>query len=72
MPLSILHSARNAADCDLDNSSDRQQGVNLEYPALALAELLDQVRATPSVQRQLTDTIKDYEQNLLKQSTWKP
>jgi uncharacterized protein (UPF0332 family) len=67
-----LRTARNRADYDLDHPFAEQPAYGHVQVGLNIIQLLDQVLATPSTQQQITDKIKDYEKNVLKQSTWKP
>ena len=70
LDLADLRSKRNWADYDLDRPVADTDAVIWVQTANDIIKLLDQVPALPHVQQQITDAIKVYERDVLKQVTW--
>jgi hypothetical protein len=70
--LGYLRSDRNGADYDLDHPFLQQVAIGDVQTADDIIKLLDQVPTLPHVQQQITDAIRIYERDVLKQVTWQP
>ena len=68
--LKDLRSDRNRADYDLARTFLQSAAIGDIQIADDIIKLLDQVPALPHVQQQITDAIKVYERDVLKQVTW--
>jgi uncharacterized protein (UPF0332 family) len=69
--LNDLRQTRNWADYDLDQVLD--QGTALKYvqAAIDLVHFLDTVAAAPAVLTRITEAMKTYERDVLRQVTWR-
>ena len=65
-----LRSERNAADYDLDWPFPQPAALGDVQTAEDVIKLLDQVPTLPHVQQQITDAIRLYERDVLRQVTW--
>jgi uncharacterized protein YfeS len=63
---------RNRADYDLDQPFDHVTAFAQVQIAGQIVQLLDALSTTASVRTQVTDTIKVYERDVLRQVTWRP
>jgi uncharacterized protein (UPF0332 family) len=70
--LKVLRGERNWADYELNRAWSQKVANSRVSLARSLADLLDQILASPAVLTQITDAIKNYEQKILKQNTWHP
>jgi uncharacterized protein (UPF0332 family) len=67
-----LRTSRNRADYDLDLTFLQPIAIGDVRIADDIIKLLDQVPTLPHVQQQITDAIRLYERDVLKQVTWQP
>lgn len=68
--LKDLRTARNQADYNLSKTLEFSIAQSWMNAALKIAEILDETLTTPEVQSAITQSIREYETNVLKQSTW--
>ena len=68
--LNDLRSKRNGADYDLHRPFDKAPAFLCVQTAGDIVKLLDQVPGLPHVQQQITDAIRVYERDVLRQITW--
>lgn len=68
--LKELRSLRNQADYDLQTSQRHKECMGAMVIALNIMEILDEALTTPEVQSAITQTIREYETNVLKQPSW--
>jgi uncharacterized protein (UPF0332 family) len=69
--LSDLRASRNAADYDLNFSFAHTEACDLEITAANIIEIIQLVAKEPTVKAKITDAIKTYERDVLRQVTWK-
>ncbi len=70
--LAHLRTMRNWADYDLDQPMDHSAAIGYVQTAGAILQLLESVPTVPAVLTQITDAMKTYEKDVLKQVTWHP
>jgi uncharacterized protein (UPF0332 family) len=70
--LNPLRNARNRADYDTDRPLPQPIAFNWVLIAAQFIDLLESVPTVPTVQQQITDAIKQYERDVLRQITWRP
>jgi uncharacterized protein (UPF0332 family) len=70
--LNHLRKMRNRADYDLDQLFDHVTAFGQVQIAGQIVQLLDSLSITATVRTQVTDTIKVYERDVLRQVTWRP
>lgn len=70
--LNDLRQARNRADYDLERSVDEISALDKVQLAADILELLDSVATEPTVLAQITDAMKIYERDVLREVTWHP
>lgn len=69
--LSTLRRDRNAADYDVDRSLSQPDALLQVVAARNIVQALDAARAEP-IRSQITEAMKLYERDVLKQVTWQP
>jgi uncharacterized protein (UPF0332 family) len=69
--LSNLRQARNEADYDLGRRCDQSFVLGLAPVARQVIQVLDAARAEPT-RTQITDAMKVYERDVLRDTTWRP
>jgi uncharacterized protein (UPF0332 family) len=69
--LNSLRGERNLADYDLQRTVTQNAAIMRVQIAVNIFQLLDTARQQP-VRTQITDAMKQYEQSVLKVSTWHP
>jgi uncharacterized protein (UPF0332 family) len=69
--LNALRTARNWADYDLDRPLDQATAVDKAQNASDIIDLLRSVPTLPATQAQLTEAIKTYERDVLREETWR-
>ena len=72
LELGHLRTRRNQADYDVDDDFPHARAFNYVQVAMSVIQLLQTAAATPTVLTQMTDAIKIYERDVLKQITWRP
>src|SRR5262249_6282506 len=70
--LNDLRSLRNRSDYDLDRPLAHAQAVRLVLLAEDIIRLLEQAATEPALLTLITDAMKDYERDVLKEVTWQP
>lgn len=70
--LKDLRSVRNQADYDLEIVWKHSEAAGWLHQALDISQILDAAAGIPEVMAQFTESIQRYEQELLKQNTWRP
>jgi uncharacterized protein (UPF0332 family) len=70
--LNELRRARTWADYDLDQFLDHAAAVGWVQMAEAVFQLLESVAAEPVICTRITDAIRIYERDVLRQVTWQP
>jgi uncharacterized protein (UPF0332 family) len=70
--LNFLRQMRNWSDYDLDQPMDHLLATDFVQIADAVIQLLESVPTIPAVQAQITDAMKTYERDVLKEVTWHP
>lgn len=68
---SDLRANRNWADYDLDNPISQNTAGDLLLTAAKIIEMLQLVAQEPAVKAKITEAIKTYERDVLRQVTWK-
>ena len=68
--LNALRTARNWADYDLDRPMDQATAVDKAENASDIVDLLRTVPGLPETLKQLTEAIKSYERDVLREETW--
>jgi hypothetical protein len=69
---SFLRTARNWADYDLDRPMGHAVAVGHVQLADDVIRILELAATEPTLQARITDAMKDYERNVLKEVTWHP
>jgi uncharacterized protein (UPF0332 family) len=67
-----LRTDRNEGDYDIDDPFDQQLAVDAVQHASDVINLLDAAANTPTVVTQITEAIRTYERDVLRQVTWQP
>jgi uncharacterized protein (UPF0332 family) len=70
--LKDLRRTRNLADYDLNQPVVPRFAIDQVHIAYTIIELLETVAATPTVQSSITDVIKSFERDVLREVTWHP
>lgn len=70
--LNYLRTMRNRADYDLKQPFPHALAFGQVQAADDIVQVLESVLTIPNTLTQITDAIKDYERNVLKQVTWHP
>lgn len=70
--LRYLREQRNRADYDLEHPLDQDAALRHVQLALDVVRLLIEVAAAPTTRAAITDAIKIYERDVLRQVTWRP
>jgi uncharacterized protein (UPF0332 family) len=70
--LGAIRTVRNSADYDLNRFMHHGTAANQIQAAEDVIHLLDMVAAAPGIQGQITDAMKIYERDVLRQVTWHP
>ena len=70
--LNRLRTDRNQADYDTDRPFAQIDAINIVQRAADLVSLLESVETQPTILTQITQTMRDYERNVLGDVTWKP
>jgi hypothetical protein len=70
--LNELRRLRNWADYDLDQPFAHMIAIDQVQTAMDIIQVLDTALTTPPVLTAVTDTIKIYERDVLRQVTWQP
>lgn len=68
--LSNLRGVRNQADYVLERPFDNGTAVGYVQTAATIIQLLEAVPTTPPVQSQITEALRTYERDVLRQTTW--
>jgi uncharacterized protein (UPF0332 family) len=68
--LARLRQMRNTADYNLDHSLEQSIAMDYVVAAEKVVELLESVPALPHVATGITEAIKNYERDVLRQVTW--
>jgi len=69
--LEDLRDLRNRADYDVDSPFERAVALSAVVQALDVIRLLDEVAANNSVRDRITQSMRDYERDVLKEVTWR-
>jgi uncharacterized protein (UPF0332 family) len=69
--LGELRTARNKADYDLDRSLSHSTGAHQFQTALDIIQILELVAADEVIRGRVTEGIKQYERDVLRQITWR-
>jgi uncharacterized protein (UPF0332 family) len=69
--LNSLRRDRNLADCAVDQHLRQKDGLTQVQSARQIIQVLTAAANEPT-RTQITDAMKDYESNILRQVTWKP
>jgi uncharacterized protein (UPF0332 family) len=70
--LNALRKMRNRADYDLDRIFPHPSAAGQVQAADNIIRLLEDVEADPGVRARITDAMKTYERDVLRQVTWHP
>jgi uncharacterized protein (UPF0332 family) len=70
--LSFLRQERNKADYNLEHSLDQASAIDRTQMAADIVELLDAVAKDGTVRAHITDAMKIYERDVLREVTWSP
>jgi uncharacterized protein (UPF0332 family) len=70
--LTYLRQIRNWADYDLDRPLDHATALGWVQMAEDVFQLLESAAAEPVIRTRITDAIKIYERDVLRQVTWQP
>ena len=68
--MNSFRQTRNRADYDLDHSIDQETALEFVYTVEKIIDVLEIVPTLPSVQEQITEAIKKYEREVLREVTW--
>ena len=69
--LNVLRSQRNRSDYELSINVHQASGLVQVQVAAEIVQIIEGTNQAPT-RAQVTDTIKDYERNILKVVTWRP
>jgi uncharacterized protein (UPF0332 family) len=70
--LQYLRKIRNQADYDIDDPFDQRQAVEVVQQATDIIIVLEAAATTPTVLTRITDAMRTYERDVLRQVTWRP
>ncbi len=70
--LNDLRKARNRADYELEHSVDAASALEKVQAAADIIELLDDVAKETAILAQITEAMKNYERDVLRDVTWRP
>jgi hypothetical protein len=66
-----LRNKRNWADYDLEIEMDQATAMSFVQMADTMIELLEEVGSEPAIRTAITETMKVYERDVLRQMTWR-
>ena len=67
-----LRRQRNRANYDLDRTLEQKSAVRHVLLAADIISLLEQAATEPAIRTLITDSMKDYKRDVLKEVTWQP